>query len=183
MCQPAKRSLSGVAHDHQGCAERPARKSALARAKEASSQAIADLRSIVYGLRPPALDDLGLVGAVRMQVARLVEGSDVTVCFETMELPDLPAAVEVAAFRTTIEAVANVIRHSGATRCVIRLDIVEGAMEVDVSNDGAAVAPWTAGVGLLAMRERAAELGGTLRAGPTAGGGRVHACFPVAFIS
>jgi two-component system NarL family sensor kinase len=155
----------------------------LAQAKEASTQAIADLRNIVYGLRPPALDDLGLVGAVRMQVARLVEGSPVAVRIDSAELPDLPAAVEVAAFRTAIEAVTNVIRHSAATQCVIRLDVDVDAMVVDVSDNGIGLSPWTAGVGLLAMRERAAELGGTLRAGPTPDGGCVCACFPVTFIA
>lgn len=153
----------------------------LTRAKDASSQAISDLRSIVYGLRPPALDDLGLIGAIRVHVERLVEGSTVYATVDGRDLPELPAAVEVAAFRTAVEAVNNVIRHAYAGKCTVRLDIVhDHDLILEVTDDGTNRAAWTAGVGLLAMRERATELGGELTAGPGSEGGRVRACFPLA---
>jgi two-component system NarL family sensor kinase len=152
----------------------------LAHAKDASSQAIADLRSIVYGLRPPALDDLGVVGAVRVHVERLVEGSDMHVAVEAPPLPELPAAVEVAAFRTAVEAVNNVVRHADAQKCTVRLGVEDDRyLVLEVVDDGTQVAAWSAGVGLLAMRERAVELGGVLTAGPGPDGGRVRACFPL----
>ena len=92
----------------------------------------------------------------------------------------LPAAVEVAAFRIAVEAVNNAVRHSGAHNCQVRLEIgTPGRLLVDVRDDGAGAGPWQAGVGLLAMRERAAELGGTLTAGPGPDGGTVRACFPL----
>ena len=95
----------------------------------------------------------------------------------------MPAAVEVAAFRIATEAVNNVCRHSGARSCEVRLRVGAGRqLLVEVGDDGAHGAdgkPWQAGVGLLAMRERAAELGGTLTAGPGSHGGLVRACFPL----
>jgi signal transduction histidine kinase len=151
----------------------------LSQAKEASSQAITDLRNIVYGLRPPALDDLGLVGAVRVHVDRLVEGSALHIAVEAPPLPELPAAVEVAAFRTAIEAVNNVVRHAGARRCCVELSVDDGSLVLEVTDDGSSRTDWTAGVGMLGMRERAAELGGTLTAGTTDHGGSVRACFPL----
>jgi two-component system NarL family sensor kinase len=151
----------------------------LSHAKEASSQAIADLRSIVYGLRPPALDDLGLVGAVRVHVDRLVEGGALRIAVDGPPPPELPAAVEVAAFRTAVEAVNNVVRHADARRCSVELAVDDGSLVLEVTDDGSSRTDWTAGVGILAMRERASELGGTLTAGATPDGGRVRACFPL----
>lgn len=77
----------------------------LARAKEIASRAIGDLRGIVYDLRPPALDDLGLVGAVRANAAKLTDGIGITVTVEPDDVGELPAAVEVAAFRIAVEGV------------------------------------------------------------------------------
>ena len=152
----------------------------LARAKEASAQAIADLRGIVYGLRPSSLDDLGLAGAIAAHVQRLTEGASVRISLHAGELADLPAAVEVAVFRIAVEAINNVVRHSGARSCQVRLGIEDpGRLVMEISDDGASIAPWPAGVGLLAMRERAAEVGGSLIAGPAADGGSVRAYFPV----
>lgn len=152
----------------------------LDQAKEATAQAIADLRGIVYGLRPSSLDDLGLAGAVAEHIRRLGEGSAVRITLETRQLADLPAAVEVAAFRVAVEAANNAVRHSGAHNCQVKLSAEQAdRMVVVVRDDGPGTGPWTPGVGLLAMRERAAELGGTLTAGPGEGGGVVRASFPL----
>jgi two-component system, NarL family, sensor kinase len=151
----------------------------LARAKEASSQMIMDLRGMAYELRPPALDDLGLVGAVRVHAERLASGAGLTVDIDARGLPDLPAAVEVAAFRTAVEAIANAVRHGGARRCTVRLAASTRELALEVSDDGRSPASWQPGVGLTAMRERADELGGTLAAGPSSTGGRVVARYPL----
>src|SRR6202012_5553633 len=141
----------------------------LGRAKDATSQAISDLRGIVYGLRPSSLDDLGLAGAVAAHIRRLGEGAGGRITLEADGLTELPAAVEVAAFRIAVEAVNNAVRHAGARTCRVRLAIDQpGQLLVEVCDDGTGAGPWQAGVGLLAMRERAAELGGTLTAGPGA---------------
>lgn len=152
----------------------------LARAKEVSSRAIDDLRGIVYDLRPPALDDLGLVGAVRANAAKLADETGIAVTVEHDGVGELPAAVEVAAFRIAVEAISNVVRHSKATACTVRFTQMPGqSLTVDVCDDGAADSAWTPGVGMLGMRERATELGGVLDARPTPDGGRVHARLPL----
>ena len=146
----------------------------LAAAKDASAQMIADLRELVYDLRPPALDDLGLVGAITVHAERL----GVACTLDAAGLPALPAAVEVAALRTAVEAVNNAVRHGGAGHCTVRL-AAGRQLELEVTDDGRSAGDWQPGVGLTAMRERAAELGGTLSAGPAAGGGRVRATYPL----
>jgi signal transduction histidine kinase len=152
----------------------------LGRAKDASTQAIADLRGIVYGLRPSSLDDLGLAGAIGAHIRRLGEGVDGRITLEAGGLTELPAAVEVAAFRIAVEAVNNAVRHAQARRYQVRLAIDRpGQLLVEVCDDGAGREPWPPGVGLSAMRERTAELGGTLTAGPGPGGGTVRAYLPL----
>ena len=146
--------------------------------------AIADLRGVVHALRPPALDDLGLVAALREQTRR-IEHEGLGVDFVAPEgLPPLPAAVEVAAFRIAQEALTNVLRHAAARhgRVVVQLD--DTALTITVEDDGvgipAAARTLSAGVGLRSMRERAAELGGDLEVGPRPGGGtRVVARLPL----
>jgi signal transduction histidine kinase len=151
----------------------------LARAKEASSQAIADLRAVVYSLRPPALDDLGVVGAITAHVHRMEETGAIDVEVENHGLPVLPAAVEVALFRIAVEAVTNVVRHAEAGCCRVRLGAAGASAYVEVVDDGASDVAWTPGVGIVSMRERVSELGGTLEVGPTADGGRLVASFPL----
>ena len=140
-------------------------------AKSGTSQAIADLRVLVHGLRPPALDDLGLLGALRAQTGRLASsaGLRVDLDVDAHAITALPAAVEVAVYRSVIEAVTNAARHARATTCTVRIRIIDArALTVEVIDDGVGGndTPWTAGVGLTSMRERAEELGGTFGVGP-----------------
>jgi signal transduction histidine kinase len=93
-------------------------------------------------------------------------------------LPTLPAAVEVAAYRITTEALTNVARHSAARGAVVSLRC-QDALVVEVLDDGGLGGPWRPGVGLNGMRERAAELGGSFEAGPCATGGRVYVSLPL----
>jgi two-component system NarL family sensor kinase len=147
--------------------------------------AIDDIRQVVYELRPPALDQLGLVAALQAQASRYSleaeampgkgepsrdgpsntglslsqDGLQVTV-EAPQTLPALPAAVEVAAYRIVQEAMANVVHHAQAQRCAIRLEL-NGALEIEVVDDGAGLPPdYRPGVGLISMKERAEELGG-----------------------
>lgn len=152
----------------------------LARAKEASSQAIADLRTVVYSLRPPALDDLGVVGAITAQVHRMGEVGGLDITIEDGDLPALPAAVEVALYRITVEGVTNVVRHAEAGACRVRLGTIDGNAYLEILDDGASRRAWTPGVGTIGMRERVSELGGILEIGPTGDGGRIRASFPLA---
>jgi len=142
---------------------------------------MADIRQLVYALRPPALDELGLVTALCEQATQYqqVGGLQVTVEAPTA-LPPLPAAVEVAAYRIALEALTNVVRHAQAHTCCIILTLSD-ALLLDILDDGRGFPPTLrAGVGLASMRERAAELGGTcvIEARPE-GGTRVYACLPL----
>jgi signal transduction histidine kinase len=156
--------------------------SLLAELKTQVQEAIADIRRLVYELRPPALDELGLVPAVRETATRHnvagglrieVEGPD------TMQT--LPAAVEVAAYRIAQEALLNVTKHAGAASCVVRFTLKD-ALELEVLDDGVGPPrPLRAGVGLTSMKERASELGGSFKFEPgAASGSRVYAWLPIA---
>jgi signal transduction histidine kinase len=144
-------------------------------------EAVADIRRLVYGLRPPALDEFGLVRAVHMHAARMEgteEGPTVSIESSPQGLGPLPAAVEVAAYRIVTEALTNVARHARARTCVVRISL-NGALEVEVADDGTGFpAGCRAGVGITAMRERAAELGGTLTVESMPTGTRVRARLP-----
>lgn len=120
--------------------------------------ALADIRRLVYELRPPALDELGLVGALK-QTARQYRQMDVTIDAPN-PLPPLPAAVEVAAYRIALEALKNAVDHGQAAHCQISLSL-NGDLILAIRDDGSGLPPgYVSGVGLLSMRERAEELGG-----------------------
>ena len=149
-----------------------------------TQMAIEDIRHLVYALRPPALDELGLLGALREQAVQYERNGLGVVVLAPDPMPALPAAVEVAAYRICMEAVTNVIRHAGATRCTIELTEIRESREVlrlTVQDDGRGLpADAHRGVGLASMRERAMELGGECVVEATPGGGtRVAALLPL----
>ena len=149
-----------------------------------SRTAIREVRRIVDDLGSPALDELGLAEALRIRAARTTrraDGADLLVRVEIpADLPRMPAAVELAAYRIATEALTNVVRHSSATTVRLRLDC-EGELRCEVLDDGAAVnGSWRTGVGISSMRERAAELGGHCEVGSGPEGGHVRAFLPVA---
>jgi signal transduction histidine kinase len=94
------------------------------------------------------------------------------------DLHDLPAAVEVAAYRIVVEALTNIARHSDSASASVRLESGADGLHVEVRDAGRSGA-WRPGVGISSMGERAAELGGTLAAGPGPQGGRVAAVLPL----
>jgi signal transduction histidine kinase len=127
--------------------------------------AIGQTRELAYGLRPPILDDLGLVAAIRHRLRVAFPGSvpQVTVVAPDGRLP-LPAAVELAALRIVQEAVSNVRRHASAQTCLVTVRRGPGDLRIEVADDGVGIptAP-PAGLGLSSIRGRAEELGGTAR--------------------
>lgn len=142
---------------------------------------IADVRRLVYALRPPALDELGLLGA--LEQAGETAATNLHFVFEKPEaIPQLPAAVEVATYRIAQEALTNVVRHSRAHSCKLKLTMVHGGLNLEVTDDGTGMAEGApTGIGLNSMRERAEELGGRLEVGASeSGGGRVTAFLPYA---
>jgi signal transduction histidine kinase len=124
---------------------------------------VVDVRRIVEGLRPPALDELGLAGAVEELARRLTAQNGCVIDVAAVPTPRLAAAVEVAAYRVAQEAMTNVVRHSGASRCTVEVEASEGELQVRVQDNGTGVVrPRPGGVGLASMHERAAEIGGRL---------------------
>ncbi len=123
-----------------------------------------DVRRLVEGLRPPALDELGLVDALTQALSRLTDGTGVRLTVDAGPLPALPAAVEVAAYRITTEAVTNVVRHSEATECLVSVEHHPGVLRLTVHDNGCGLSSPAApsGNGLQTMRERAEELRGTI---------------------
>jgi signal transduction histidine kinase len=148
---------------------------------------VLDVRRVVEGLRPPALDELGLAAAVEQAVHRLTAGSGLESEVSVAPLPPLPAAAEVAAYRIVTEAVTNVVRHARATRCRVTLETTPGLLRLvveddgvglDASGDGISESPLAGGNGMHTMRERAEEMRGVLDV-RSDGGTRVTAELPV----
>lgn len=154
----------------------------LGEVKAQTQATVADVRRLVYELRPPALDELGLVGALRAhaQALPLAKGLRVTVDAPP-DLPPLSAAVEVAAYRIALEALTNVVRHAQAGICQVRLTGVEEILRLDIDDDGRGLPREArAGLGLASMQERADELGGRCVIENRPGGGtRVYAELPI----
>ncbi|MGN6301680.1 MAG: sensor histidine kinase [Angustibacter sp.] len=138
---------------------------------------VIDVRRIVEGLRPAALDDLGLAEAVRQLAAH----AGIPVTLEADGLPPLAAATEVAAYRIVQEALGNTARHARATHACVRLRQEDDSLVVEVADDGTGVVvPRADGVGLGSMRGRAEEIGGCFRIDAAPGTGtRVTATLPL----
>ena len=145
-----------------------------ARAETLVTGAVGTVRRIVDGLRPATLDELGLEEALLALADGFATG-DLSVGVEVRgDVGDLPAAVEVAALRVATEAVHNAARHSSAGEVRVAVERVAGALEVTVADDGRGIpTDPVPGVGLLSMRERAEELGGSCTVAPGPGGGTV----------
>jgi len=150
-------------------------------------RSVGEIRRIAHDLRPPALDELGLVKAVEEYAMRVSSGHPpLTVVVGSIPaLPALPAAVEVAAYRIAVEAITNASRHSGGSRCIVSFDVESKrptALRLVVEDNGHGIGPqMTMGVGLTAMNERVAELGGRIDiANGCEGGARMVALFPLA---
>ncbi len=145
-------------------------------------ETVAEIRRLVYALRPPVLDEFGLISAIREHVAQYGGPNGMQITFDATEpLPSLTAAVEVAAYRITLEAFTNIVKHAGANACQIKIRIENGSLDLEVADNGKGL-PETAraGIGFTSMRERAAELGGecVIENNPT-GGTIVRARLPI----
>jgi len=123
---------------------------------------VAEIRRLVYALRPPVLDEFGLVSAIREHVAQYTGPNGIQITFDVTEpLPPLPAAAEVAAYRIALEAFTNIINHAEASACNVKINIEQNSLLIEISDNGKGLSPdMHSGVGLTSMRERVAELGG-----------------------
>ncbi len=147
-------ALRGIVRsDPDGLAEQ------LTRLAGAAQRSLDDVRRVARELRPPALDEVGLAAGL----CQLADALGLALHIEDVELPPLPAAVEVAAYRIGAEALTNVARHANATEAKLSVDVRPGVMLLKVCDNGGGLnGRGSAGVGMLAMRERAEELGGFL---------------------
>lgn len=148
----------------------------LMQVREDTSAAIARIRQIVYGMRPAALAELGLIEAIRQYrragLRVVVQAQD--------PLPDLGAATEVAAYRVITEALENAARHSRGSTATVTVSTCSVALTIEIVDNGASAVPWRPGVGMTSMRDRVMELGGEFSAGPDEHGGKVTARLPLA---
>jgi signal transduction histidine kinase len=144
---------------------------------------VAEIRRLVYALRPPVLDEFGLVTAIREHVAPYMGPNGLQITFHVTDpMPPLPAAVEVAAYRIALEAFTNIVNHAQASTCVFTIKIENYCLCLEILDNGTGLpASHRPGVGLTSMRERAGELGGecSIEDRPT-GGTSIRARLPLA---
>ena len=138
----------------------------MTRAKDASEEALRDLRAVVRSIYPPILADQGLAAAVSSLASR----SGVPCEVEVGELPRLPAAVEAAAYFVVTESLTNVAKHSGASRARVRLSEDAATLTVTVDDDGEGGADEHLGSGLSGIRHRVAAFDGRTRVTSPLGG-------------
>lgn len=150
----------------------------LARLRKIAEDTLAELRRMIYDLRPSILDDLGLAAALRWYAKETIEPQGVQVAVRISGLANrLPSHVETALFRIAQEALTNVLKHAGATHASVDLIERNGRVEMVITDDGRGFDLGSirtnreGGMGLLGMRERAELLGGTLRVRTAPGGG------------
>ena len=123
--------------------------------------ATANIRQLVYGLRPPMLDELGLIGAIKsLRINESVPSFEIQ---SPDPLPVLSAALEVAVYRITAEALHNIVKHAHASMCTISIECNNDWLTLNVTDDGTRLSDeYKAGIGMRSMNERAAELGGSV---------------------
>ncbi|MBH5333859.1 sensor histidine kinase [Streptomyces pactum] len=159
-------------------------RAALTTIKAASKEALGEVRQVLGMLRTPgAAPRAPAPGLARLdELAEQAAGAGLAVDIAVEGTRTaLPPGADLAAFRIVQEALTNIVRHSGSRAARVRLRYAAGGLEITVDDDGPATGATTGGGnGLVGMRERAAALGGTVRAGPRPDGGfRVRARLPV----
>lgn len=148
----------------------------LAQTRQGIREALSDVRRVVYGLRPLALEELGLVGAIREQAGRA--GRLPVEVTASTELGRLSPALELAVYRIATEAITNAQRHSTGTEVGVWLAAEPEGWELVVQDDGSPPSDFVPGVGLRSIQERAEELGGRSEIRPGPDGWRVRAWIP-----
>lgn len=153
--------------------------------KQQAQHLVTEVRRVVHDLRPPTLDEFGLVEALRGAIAQFrTHPNGIRIDFEADKLPDnIPAAVEAATYHITMEAITNVIKHAQAHQCWIALRVLAhpSRLQMTIEDDGIglpeSIVP---NVGLHSMRERTEELGGTFNIQPCPRGGtRIIVSLPI----
>ena len=150
------------------------------------AETLEDTRQLSRLLRPPILDDLGLVAALRWLARSQAESAGIDVTAEIVEpLPSLDNDLQTLLFRVAQEALTNVARHSGARSALLRLVARDGTLRLQVADDGRGCDPEaaqrTGGSGLGGMRERLRLYDGRLELHSVPGEGtRLRVVVPLA---
>jgi signal transduction histidine kinase len=158
---------------HLGDAERMNR--SLVDLTETTQQAFKEMRLLVYELRPPALEQDDLVGALRHRLERVEQRANIETDFQVENGITLPDLMEEAFYYIAEEALNNALKHAAATAVTVRLDAGQDQIELEISDNGRGFEPDTSrrsgGLGLISMQERVEKLGGklTVRSAPGAG--------------
>ena len=138
-------------------------------ARTLAANALAELRRIVFGLRPAILDDLGLVPAIRWYARSNLEPAGLNIEVQAPDqIPELPPEVSISLFRISQEAVNNILRHAAASSVHINLSLQPGSITLQIKDNGRGFNQQTVSeealashhLGLLGLRERAELLGG-----------------------
>jgi signal transduction histidine kinase len=143
---------------------------------------VAEIRRLVYNLRPPQLDDLGLLPALEQLLLPFYQADMLVELLLPAALPTpLAAALEVAIYRVAQEALTNVLKHAGATAMSLKLELKDHWLILSISDNGSGLPnERVSGVGSRSMRERCQALGGQLLLqGPASGGTLVEASWPL----
>ncbi len=161
----------------------------LARLRSIAEDTLAELRRVIYGLRPTILDDLGLAAAIRWYVKETIEprGLEVAMTLSGLDAQRLPGHVETAVFRIVQETLTNVLKHANAHRVTVEVAQSDSQIQLRIADDGQGFEAASVsrsregrGMGLMGMRERAELLGGTWKVSSRPGEGtRVEAVIPV----
>ena len=169
----------------RGAEDETARDLALEDMRREVGEALEGVRRFAHGLRPPALDELGLVPAIESHVRSIRAITDIDLTLQADDSRGLAPEAELAVYRIVQEALSNVVRHSAATRAAVRITREPDRLVVTVEDDGRGFVPGEAqpearGLGLFGMSERAAYLGGRVEVQSTPGTGtRVSATIPL----
>ncbi len=187
-------SLSSIALNieltHRALAQDPNKATDhLSRAGELVANSTDQMYNLILGLRPSALDDLGLIAALKSHIHRTLEPAGIGYDFQTEALTNrLPPQIETALFRLIQEALTNIIRHAEASRVTLSISLRNGVIQGDVIDDGVGFDPSSIrisdqdeqGLGLLGMRERVEQFGGTLDVDSSPGSGtRIRIRLPI----
>lgn len=174
----AQSAMTGAASDGRGARALDEALMGLDRAKE-------ELRTVSFLMQPPLLDECGLATALRSYAEGFSRRSGLAVTVEAPETdPLLPRATETALFRVVQEALTNVHRHANSPTALVRLQVTQGAVVLQIEDAGIGMAkgrPVSPGVGIAGMRARVRQLGGDLLIETGSGATRVRATLPLPF--
>jgi signal transduction histidine kinase len=165
---------------------------ALSKSRQVLREMSKEIRTLSYLLHPPVLDELGLASAVKEYAQGFSERSGILLELDIQtDFARISEEAETALFRIAQESLSNIQRHSRSSKGKIRLHCNTGCIELEVSDEGCGIAANTPhadangetglrlGVGILGMRERMTQLGGTLEVHSSSSGTTIKATIPL----